>query len=73
MLMEESFNGIAEEHLLLFDHHRQTKWLNTIVPFVVYGFLMNAHIPLCIGMEIYLLPKVDAKKIPQIILKNKIN
>lgn len=73
MLSDVGFNGIVDEHFTLFEHQRQTRWLNTIVPFVVYGFLMNAHVPLSLGMEVFLLPKVEAEKIPDIILKNKIN
>ena len=73
MLSDEDLNGIVDEHFVLFEHKRQTRWLNTIVPFVVYGFLMNAHVPLSLGMEVFLLPKTDAKKIPKILLKNHIN
>ena len=73
MLSDKSINGIAEEYATIFSHERQDKWINTIVPFVVYGFLANTHVPLLTGIENYLLPKTDIKKLPRQILKHKIN
>ena len=73
MLTDEAMNGIADEYSTLFEHERQNRWLDTIVPFVVYGFLPNCHLPLSMGMEVFLMPKVEVQKIPDFILDNKIN
>ena len=73
MISDEAVNGVAEEYRLLFVPKRQDKFLNTIVPFVVYGLLTNTHMPLSIGFEVVLVPKVDATKVPKIILKQRIN
>ncbi len=73
MLTDEAMNGIADEYSTLFGHERQNRWLDTIVPFVVYGFLPNCHLPLSMGMEVFLMPKVEVQKIPDFILDNKIN
>lgn len=73
MLCDECFNGIAEEYNLIMKHERQGIFLNTIVPFVVYGFLINSHMPLCLGLEQYILPKVDVCKIPKTIIKKRVN
>jgi len=73
MLCDEAINGIAEEYATIFSHERQDRWINTIVPFVVYGFLANTHVPLLTGIENILLPKTDIKKLPRQILKYRIN
>ena len=73
MLCDEGLNGIAEEYDSIMNHERCERYLNTIVPFVVYGFLLNCHMPLSLGLEMYIIPKVDSEKIPGIIVKNRIN
>ena len=73
MLCDEGLNGIAEEYDSIMDHKRCEHYLNTIVPFVVYGFCLNCHMPLSLGLEMYIIPKVDSEKIPGIIVKNRIN
>ena len=73
MLCDETLNGITEEYDHIFDHERQDRFLNTIVPFVIYGFLVNAHIPLCLSFENYLIPKVETQKVYRIIANNKIS
>ena len=73
MLSDNAINGIAEEYNFIMPHNRKEKYLNTIVPFVVYGFVINAHMPLCLGLEQYIIPKVDPQRIPKLIVKNKIN
>ena len=73
MLSDDALNGVADEYGNIFHHKRQERYLNGIVPFVVYGFLVNSHIPLSLDLETIIIPKVDASKLPEIILKNKIN
>ncbi|MBR1724282.1 MAG: long-chain fatty acid--CoA ligase, partial [Ruminococcus sp.] len=73
MLTDEALNGIVEEHPNIFNFERRDHYLNTIVPFVVYGFLINTHVPLSLGLENVLIPKADITKIPSQIVKYKIN
>lgn len=73
MISDEAINGVAEDHLQSMKCKRQDRYLNTIVPFVIYGFLINNHAPLVHGFEEYLIPKVDINKLPIVIVKNKIN
>ena len=73
MLCDDKINGIVEEDIHNFHYKRQLRFLNTIPPFYSYGFICNAHILLSQGFEIFLLPKVDTNKIPQIIIKERIN
>lgn len=73
MLCDEAINGVAQEYGSIFNPKNQQRYLNGIVPFVVYGFLVNAHIPLYLDYETIIVPKVDEKKLPDIVLKYKIN
>ncbi|MBR1752590.1 MAG: acyl--CoA ligase, partial [Ruminococcus sp.] len=73
MLRDENVNGISQEYLYIMGHQRQDRYLNTIIPFVVYGFLVNAHAPLALGMEVVLIPKVESSAVPKHIVKYKIN
>ena len=47
------------------------KFLNTIVPFVVYGFSINNHMPLYLGLQQHIIPKVNSKTLPKIIVKKR--
>ena len=73
MIADENMNGIVQEYNNIFDHSRNNRFLNCIVPFVVYGFLINAHVPLSLGIEQIIIPKVEVEKIPSVIINNKIN
>ena len=71
MLSDVSFNGIADEYNCIMKHDRQEKFLNTIVPFVVYGFSINNHMPLYLGLQQHIIPKVNSKTLPKIIVKKR--
>ena len=73
MIADEAMNGVVNEYSKIFIRERQDRFLNTIVPFVIYGFLINAHVPLALGFENYLLPKVESDKVPDILVENEIN
>ena len=76
MLCDDTLNGIVEEYDYISNaagRRYGDKYLNGIVPFVLYGFLINAHVPLSLGMENVLVPKVDVHKIAYILLKYKVN
>ena len=73
MLTDDGLNGVAEDHLMSMKCKRNYRYLDTIVPFVIYGFLINTHAPLVHGFEVFLIPKKEAEKLPKTIIKNKIN
>lgn len=73
MLSDEALNGVAYDHLMAMNCKRQDRYLNTIVPFVVYGFLINTHAPLIHGFEVYLIPKAETSLIIDRIVNQKIN
>ena len=73
MLCDEGLIGVAKEYAAMMLYKKGDRFVNSIVPFVVYGFLLNSHLPLGLGLEVYLIPKVDVAKFPKFIVKHKIN
>ena len=73
MLCDERLIGVAKEYAAMMRYKKGDRFVNSIVPFVVYGFLLNNHLPLSLGLEIYMIPKVDVAKFPKFIVKHKIN
>ena len=52
---------------------REHTWLDIMPTFIAYGVGMGLHLPLTIGMETILIPKFDANKMGELILKHKAN
>ncbi len=73
MLSDLAINGVASEYDKMFHTESGDKFLNTVVPFVVYGFAVNIHMPLCLGLEDVLLPKSDTKTLVNAFKKYKPN
>lgn len=73
MLSDDAINGVVDEYRKNLHAKRGDKYLDLIVPFVVYGFVVNIHMPLCLGMETILIPKVDTEKLAKIYQKYKPN
>lgn len=73
MLTDNSVNYCVFQFINKWRHARGDKFLNLVVPFAVYGFVMNIHMPLVCGMKCILIPKVDPKKTDKLMLKYKPN
>lgn len=54
-------------------HERGQIFLCTMIPYVVYGTLINIHMPLCLGLETVIIPKFDPDEWPQYIKKYRPN
>lgn len=68
-----SFNGIAAQYQCKLSYVRQDKFLNLVVPFAVYGLIVNLHMPLSLGMTVILIPKVDPNNTDKLLHKYKPN
>ena len=49
------------------------KWLDIMPPFIAYGIGSGLHFPLCVGMCVTLIPKFDADKFDELLIKHKPN
>lgn len=68
-LSDVSFNTITQDYMLSMPHKRGQVFLSMMIPYVVYGTLINIHMPLCLGLETVLIPKFNPDKWPQYIKK----
>ena len=73
LISDNSINAIAAPYDKAFEHKRQESLLNLIVPFALYGLVVNLHMPLSLGMKVILVPKVEPEKTDELILKHKPN
>jgi long-chain acyl-CoA synthetase len=73
MLTDDSINFCVFQFGQKWRHARGDKLLNLVVPFAVYGIVMNIHMPLVFGMQCILIPKVDPKTTDKLLLKYKPN
>ena len=59
-LSDRAINAVACQYSLCMRHERQEVFLNIIVPGPVYGISVCLHMPLCLGLEVVLIPKFEA-------------
>lgn len=71
LLSNHSFNAVAWQYVMKFERDRKDVFLSAIVPFVAYGAIINMHMPLCLGLELALIPKFEAKDWSNYIKKYK--
>lgn len=72
MLSNENLNVMALQYRLLgVDFNRNQNFLNIMPPFIAYGIVLGIHMPLCLGLIDVLIPQLDPKKFPDLILKYK--
>lgn len=70
VLSNENINAVALQSVLTgINMRREHTWLDIMPTFIAYGVGMGLHLPLTIGMETILIPKFDAKKFDELILK----
>lgn len=72
LLSNNSFNSVAWQYVHTFPHERTDVFLSVMVPFVTYGSIINIHMPLCLGLEVALIPKFDANDWAKYIKKYKV-
>lgn len=73
MLSDYSFNSVAWNYKEIMEYKRGETFLSVIVPFVTYGSIINIHMPLCLGLELAIIPKFDADKWSNYLKKYKPN
>ncbi len=59
LLNDLSVNAIAHQYYLTFERERGDKYLNLLIPFVIYGLISCMHMPLSLGMCLVVIPKFD--------------
>lgn len=59
LLNDLSINAIAHQYFLTFERKRSQKFLNIIIPFVIYGIVTCIHMPLSLGLCLVVVPKFN--------------
>lgn len=70
-LSDFAMNAVTHQYKLTMDHTTGETFLNCIIPFVVYGILTCLHMPLCLGLEVIVVPKFEASDWKKYIKKNR--
>lgn len=73
LISNNAINGMTVEYKHSLKYKRQEKYMDLIGPFVIYGWCVNIHMPLCLGLKTILIPTADLKKIAKQIYKYKPN
>ncbi len=73
LISNNAINGIIVEYKYSLKYKRQEKYMDLVVPFVIYGWCVNIHMPLCLGLKTILIPTADLEKIAKQIYKYKPN
>lgn len=73
LLSNEAINAVALQYCSAYDHERQERYMDLIIPFVIYGIAVNIHMPLCMGLQCVLIPFFKPEEIPGFFLHYKPN
>ena len=73
LLSDNAMNAIAAQYHYLFKGGPNSVFLDLVVPFVVYGSLINMHMPLTMQCTLALIPQFDPEDWPEYFNKYKPN
>lgn len=74
VLNDNAMNAVAFQYHYIFHlEPKESVFLNLVVPFVVYGSLINMHMPLTMRSTVVLIPNFDADDWPEYFNKYKPN
>jgi len=71
LLNDMNVNAIAHQYYLTFEREREQKFMNIVIPFVIYGLISCMHMPLSLGLTLVVIPKFDSTKWASYIRKQK--
>lgn len=70
MLSNDGFNAVALDFQMCGVHYtRNQRFLNIIPIFSSYGIVSSLHMPLSLGLEIVMIPKLDPDKVGHLVKK----
>ena len=73
LLNDISFNSVVQHYIRTVPHKKGEVYLSMLIPYVVYGTLINIHMPLCLGLETVIVPKFEPEKWTYYFRKYKVN
>ena len=73
LLSDNAMNAVASQYKYMFDVKPNEVFLDLVSPFVVYGSLINIHMPLCQHATVALVPRFDPQDWPEYFNKYRPN
>lgn len=72
LLSDDNINALVIQSIdTEIDMQREHTWLDIMPPFIAYGFGMGLHLPLVIGMKVFLIPVFAPLKFDELLIKYK--
>lgn len=59
LIDDYGINTVAHQYYLTFERERGQKFLNIVIPFVIYGILTCMHMPLSLGLCLVVVPQFN--------------
>lgn len=73
VLTNKALNNMAVEYQELgIEYNDGEKFMNQVPPFLAYNLVVSTHMPLCLGLDIVMLPNYEPEKFAENIMKYKI-
>lgn len=70
VITNEAMNSMVTQHSIAdLGFEPKQVYLNILVPFVAYGLVMATHLPLCLSMEVVLIPSFDPNNFADLFIK----
>lgn len=74
VLSNYALNSMAMQYRYIgIDYNNKDKFMNQVPPFLAYNIILSTHMPLCMGLNIVMLPNYEPDKFAEHIMKYKIN
>lgn len=74
LLTNENFNSsVYLIRRMGFDFQQEHIWYDIMPPFIAYGLVNGLHLPLCVGMEVVIVPDPNAISVDRELLKYRPN
>ena len=74
VLTNKALNNMAVQYKYIgIDYSPEEKFMNQVPPFLAYNIVLSTHMPLCLGMDIVMLPDYEPDKFAENVMKYKIN
>ncbi len=74
LLSNYALNSMAMQYRYIgIDYKKEDRFMNQVPPFLAYNIILSTHMPLCMGMDIVMLPNYEPEKFAKHVMQYKIN
>ena len=74
LLSNYALNSMAMQYRYIgIDYKKEDRFMNQVPPFLAYNIILSTHMPLCMGMNIVMLPNYEPEKFAKHVMQYNIN